>query len=159
MLPLQTCVISVFRMTAALAVALGSLAGCSREPPQAVPIAVGEARCSECGMLIAAPEFAGEIVGTRPAAETFDDIGCLVRRVAGKPLAGGEAAFVTDYQTGAFVDATRAAYLRTNAVATPMHSGLLAFATKEAAETARAQHGGTVLTWKDLPELYKQPSR
>lgn len=123
---------------------------CGRGPPEPVEIALNEDECSHCRMAISRRAFAAEAVTPSGTVHFFDDIGCLVRWVSGRPPPEGTGLFVVDFADGSWLDATRARFVRADSLETPMGSGLVAFGSAErAAEEAQRLHG-VVLKWGGL---------
>lgn len=133
---------------------------CGSGEPRPVPLVLDEDACSYCRMAISQREFAAEAVTRSGRAERFDDIGCLLDWRRGWEVPEGTAFFVVDFDTGEWLDAEDATFLRSRAIPTPMGSGLVAFGAREAAAAARERLGlgegssatgvGTTLGWPDL---------
>ncbi|MDR7554682.1 MAG: hypothetical protein QN157_03655 [Armatimonadota bacterium] len=117
-------------LTPALWALLGRADGTG--PPQ---IRYGVDRCQACGMLIADPRFAAAArIGA--SVRRYDDIGCLVRD-AGDLLAAERAvAWVHDLPSERWLEASRAWYVRSPTLRTPMGYGLAAYADRGAARQA-----------------------
>ncbi|HEY5609695.1 MAG TPA: hypothetical protein VIL97_00700 [Thermoanaerobaculia bacterium] len=96
---------------------------CSSAPPGPEPIPPGAA-CGGCRMAISNPRLAAQIVATGEEPIFFDDLGCL-RAYEKRPSA---IAYVADYQTGVWLDASTASYFRCDSIETPMSSHLIAVA-------------------------------
>jgi copper chaperone NosL len=113
------------------------------------PIVYGRDACASCRMHMSRPGFAGEIRARDGALTKYDDIGCLVRAI----LAGHRevpAAWVEDHATGTFVPLLSAHLVRAESAATPMGSGLVAFADADAARDHARAHGGRVMAFEDV---------
>ena len=125
------------------------LAGCEPGPQ---PIRVGEDRCAFCLMGIAEAPFAGELVTRRGRIHTFDSVECLAAYVNGRVEESEIAsAWVTDFTSSpALIDATAAAYLRSDGVRSPMGLGLAAFASTAARDSVQRELGGDVLDWQGV---------
>lgn len=140
-----------------LAITLLAIA-CGAGEPRPVPLVLDEDACSHCRMAISQREFAAEAVTPGGRVERFDDIGCLLdwRRKQEVPESTGF--FVVDFDTGDWLDATEAVYVRSRAIPTPMGSGLVAFGSRDAAAAASRRLGlgegaagaDTILDWRDL---------
>lgn len=128
------------RAHALLALALVA-AACGSGEPRPVPLVLDEDACSFCRMAISQRELAAEAVTRGGRVERFDDIGCLLDWRHEHEVPDGTAFFVVDFETGDWLDATEAVYLRSRAIPTPMGSGLLAFASREAAVAAEERLG------------------
>jgi copper chaperone NosL len=112
-------------------------------------------RCAECNMVVNSRTYAAQIVGSgKPLF--FDDIGCLVQyERQGKIQADAvHARFVRSVTTDAWLEVTKAVWVSTKDIRTPMGYGLHAFPDRQAAEAfVVGKSGAKVVTWKDLPAL------
>lgn len=142
-----------------LAIALLAVA-CGAGEPRPVPLVLDEDACSYCRMAISQRELAAEAVTPGGQVERFDDIGCLLDWRREREVPEGTVFFVVDFDTGDWVDATEAVYVRSRAIPTPMGSGLVAFGSRDAAAAASRRLGlsegssaagaDTILDWRDL---------
>jgi copper chaperone NosL len=66
---------------------------------------------------------------------------------------------VSDYTGGGWTEASKATYLISPRIKSPMGAGLAAFSTSEAAAKARGEHGGEVYDWPKLKEKLSSESR
>ena len=129
--------------------ALQGCAGPARadRPPD---IALGEDRCSRCGMVVSEERHAAGFVPTGDGeTEIFDDAGELVAslREAGFPDGRG---WVHD-AGGAWVDGTTAYYVAGPPAKTPMGTGLVAFG-RRADAVAHAGSEWPVLSWAEAKD-------
>ena len=137
-----------------------AVAGCGAREPQPVALVLDEDACSFCRMAISQREMAAEAVSPGGRVERFDDIGCLLDWRSERKVPEGTVFFVVDFDSGEWLDAEEAAYLRSRAIPTPMGSGLVAFGSRSAALTAQERlelgHGpeeagvADVIGWEDL---------
>ena len=108
------------------------LAGCSRGQSEIKPptIRLGEDKCADCDMIINDMRFACAAIHEVSAGDyeslLFDDIGDLVRYLAKHSDQTFAASYVHDYETKAWIEADKAAYVSSPELKTPMASGLLA---------------------------------
>lgn len=112
--------------------------------------------CRQCSMQITEEnrKFA-VIVPAGIEHSAFDDIGCAMLWRSGecamRQAAFDENAVVRDHATGAEVPVLKAFFVIDSGVRTPMGFGVLAFASKEAAEAfVAAQKRGTVASYAGL---------
>ena len=135
--------------------------------PHPIP---ADARCPVCGMYPARdPRWAAQIVYTDGAAHFFDSpvslhlyLKDIARFGAGRSLDDIESRWVTDYDSGAWIDALAAFHVDGSDAAGPMRNGNLpAFATEAQAQAFAARHGGRVLsaTRIDAPLLARLDTR
>ena len=130
-----------YLLSAGLAILLSacSATGSSGGPPD---IVYGRHICLECGMIIseervaAAYEWEGE-------DRVFDDIGDMLihGKDAGEPGASTPA-WVHDYGTAAWIAAATAWFVSGEGIVTPMGRGIIAFASRTAAEEFASRAGG-----------------
>jgi copper chaperone NosL len=128
-----------------------ALAGCGGDPADAaVPpeISYGRDTCDNCGMIISDERYASGLVAPDGATTVFDDMGEMMRVVADEGLSERRA-WVHDWNSVEWIDATTAVFVRGAPETTPMGTGLIAFAKREDA-TAFADEGeADILTWDE----------
>lgn len=133
--------------------ALGALASCGSSPPSGPPqLRVGRDQCAECGMIISDERCSAALLverGSRREYLMYDDIGCMLDDERTGLDAAAIERYVHDHQTLAWISAESAAFVIADpaVVRTPMGSGLIAFAGREAA--MQGSPGAPVL---DAPE-------
>ncbi len=125
-----------------LALLAGALAGWLFWKPAPAagpePVRYGRETCDHCRMHFAVKGFAAERRDARGALHKYDDLGCLL-------AAGGEGkAWVEDHDGAGFVP-LEAATLVQSKLATPMASGLVAFAKASQAAAFAAEHAGRIV--------------
>ncbi len=143
---------------AATVVACGGDAGIG--PPE---VRLGRDECVECGMLIMEDRCSAarliEVRGTREA-QHFDDIGCMLEIEREDPAPTVVERYVRDHGTRAWVPAARAAFIQSEAIHTPMASGIVAFADRSGAEARVREAGGAgPLGYAAIGELRVQRQR
>lgn len=131
------------------------LAGCEPDAGNGPPtIRLGRDVCTECGMSIVEERSSAATIATVDGSRAellWDDIGCMLdweRSNAGTPIA---ARFVHDHETRSWVDAAVGHFVMSPKIATPMGSGLVAYASQDMARKSVSANGGAVLSWSDLP--------
>lgn len=118
---------------------LGALvAGCGSGEVRPVEI-FAEDMCAHCRMAFSDRRFAAELVTREREVYKFDDIGCLESFREEHPGTPPAALFVRDYPSNSWLPVERATVVRTG-VATPMASGLVAFADSLEARAFVAGH-------------------
>ena len=111
-----------------LPAALLLLASCGGVPAP-VEIDVRSDACAWCRMAVSDLRTAAQLVAPLEEPRVFDDVGCLRDYLAGGArLPSGAVAYVADHRTRAWVSAARAVYAQTPRLATPMGSGIAAWA-------------------------------
>jgi copper chaperone NosL len=134
----------------AIASLLFSACGSAASGPPS--IVLDRTSCAGCGMLVSDLRFAAAYRTEEGEELVFDDIGCFLRNL---PAAGASRVWVKDYETSEWVDGETAFYVRSRAVETPMSGGIVAFASREAAE----RHEGELLRFADLKESSARAQR
>jgi len=130
-----------------------TVSGCVGEHRRRPPvIRYGRDVCDECRMIISEERFSAASFNSEGEAVRFDGIGCLIRYHVRHPL-HAEKTWVHDYQSEKWVQADSAFFVSTQTVATPMGSGIVAFASQSEAARFMSDHGGTSVEWNNLPAL------
>lgn len=126
------------------------------QPPE---IHYGEDLCAACNMIISDPRFAcsylHEVEPGRYASLIFDDIGDMLQMARQQPEHKIVAWYVHDYTSEEWLDATRAFYVVSPELHTPMAHGIAAHATTAAAQQLAAEVHGQVVDWAGLVNLVK----
>lgn len=130
--------------------------GLPLDAPRVIPV---DARCPVCGMFPArSPDWAAQVIFSNGDAQFFDsplslfsylqDVGRYTRgRDAGQIV----ARYVSDADSGRWIDARSAMYVHGSAARGPMRSGNLpAFANADAAQHFASARGGIVLRAADI---------
>ncbi len=132
---------------AAILVALG---GCGGDGP--VDIDVSADSCSRCRMSIDQLAHAGEIITASGEVKKYDSLGCLAedyrRQTGAGPRARG--AFVVDYRTHRWVEASAAHYALASLPTDHMGYGIAALASREQALELVGGASEKVVTWDQL---------
>jgi copper chaperone NosL len=143
----------VFTRRALLLGAAGiGLAGCgggdgdNDGPPD---ISYNRENCDRCGMLIAEPKHAAALVPDEGDELHFDDVGEMVA-VAQEQGVDRTRVWVHDHDTGDWTDGLAAFYVVDPLRRTPMATGVVAFATREAAEVFGAENSASASSWSEL---------
>jgi copper chaperone NosL len=129
--------------SAVLAAVLLLLAGCGPEEVRPVDI-YPEDLCAGCRMAISDERFAAEIIAPDGEAYKFDDLGCLWKFRKGEGGSHPAAIFLKDFQTKEWVPYARATIVSAG-IATPMASGMVAFADTARARAFVAEHPAAVV--------------
>ncbi|TLP80183.1 nitrous oxide reductase accessory protein NosL [Maribacter sp. ACAM166] len=130
-----------------------SFSSCSISPK---PIAYGSDGCHFCSMTIVDKQHAAEFVTKKGRSYKFDASECMLNYLKGIDKESVALFLVNDYDApGEFIDATKATYLISNNIPSPMGAFLTAFETLEAAENVKSINKGELFTWKLLQERFK----
>ncbi|MGC1631744.1 MAG: nitrous oxide reductase accessory protein NosL [Gelidibacter sp.] len=127
------------------------LASCSVDPQ---PINYGSDACHYCEMTIVDKQHASQLVTSKGKAFKYDAIECMVHSLQDE-FATPEMAhyLVADLnQPGELIDATRASYLISENLQSPMGANLSAFLNAEAGKKAQEKFTGKIYTWKEIQD-------
>jgi len=127
--------------------------GCSSVKP--LPVVVGD-RCFRCGRPIDEVKLAGELIDQRGHALKFRSAACMARFLAEQ---GDEyrAMFVTDYNTGRFIELSDAKFAKVTVNKATLEKDYLAFHDAAAAEQMARSEGGSVMAWEAVLAAAKTP--
>lgn len=142
-------------------VALAMLAGCSQpQEPSPPVIYFGQHECDVCRMIISDDRYAAALVHVddrgRFMSMAFDDIGCLLeleQEQEGQTLQI-VARYVTDAETGQWLDASDATYLHSKSLRTPMAYYLAALPDRNRAAAMQQEHPGDILTFEQVRQRH-----
>lgn len=112
--------------------------------------------CTSCKMAISQARYAAQVVDKDGNAYKFDDIGCLLRYLGEHNLAQHRI-YVMDYESQQWLPAETAAFVKSEAVESPMASGLAAFRDHSAAQQFLKNNPGQVMKLSELLERPPEP--
>ncbi len=128
---------------------------CSVEPQ---PINYGSDACEFCKMTIVENRWAAEIVTDKGKAYKYDAIECMMNYMNRNDINTNTLALllVDDYtQPGILIDATKASYIKSEAIPSPMGAFLSAFSTAKDGEATVSEKGGEVFDFQELKSRYE----
>lgn len=129
------------------------IVGCSVGPK---PIDYGHVGCHYCSMTIVDKQHAAQLITKKGKVFNFDAIECMMNHLKDEDESTMALFMVNDFdQPGELVDATKATYLISENIPSPMGAFLSAFSEEEAAQFALDINGGKLLTWNQLKQEYK----
>ena len=121
--------------------------------PKAEPIDYGKEECAFCKMTIVSPQFASEVVTQKSKAFKYDAVECMLQAPQEDQVA---LHLVCDYlKEGNLIDATKATYLISPEIQSPMGAHLAAFASKEEAQKVQAEKGGDLYDWAGIQAKFQ----
>ena len=121
--------------------------------PKAEPIDYGKEECAFCKMTIVSPQFASEVVTQKSKAFKYDAIECMLQAPQEDKIA---LHLVCDYlHENTLIDATKATYLISKEIRSPMGAHLAAFASKEEAQKVQAEKGGDLYDWAGIQAKFQ----
>lgn len=120
------------------------------------PVNYGLDACHFCSMTIVDQQHAAQIVTKKGKAFKFDASECMMNHL--KQVKNDEIALflVNNYNApGEYIDATKATYLISQDIPSPMGEFLTAFASLKDAEGVKSDQQGALLTWNQLQARFK----
>jgi copper chaperone NosL len=115
------------------------------------PIDYGNDGCQFCKMTIVDKVHAAEIVTKKGKVYKFDASECMVNFLNELDHSEIEFYLSNNYtEPGALIDATKATFLISENIPSPMGAFLSAFKNKTDAEKIQTEKGGTIYTWDKL---------
>lgn len=126
------------------------LQACSVKPE---PLVYGKDMCYACKMTLVDNKFGAEILTKKGKVYKFDDVNCLITFYTSnyEEKSNIQQVLVIDFATpGKLIDANTAHFVRSEAIRSPMASGIAAFSTKEQLKSHNNQWMGELLTWEEV---------
>ncbi|TDS12832.1 copper chaperone NosL [Maribacter caenipelagi] len=124
------------------------LIGCNSSPKA---IAYGSDGCHFCSMTIVDKQHAAQFMTKKGRTYSFDATECMLNHLKDIDMATIAQYSVNDYdEPGALIDATKATYLISKNIPSPMGEYLSAFGNLEAANKTKEENGGELFTWDQL---------
>ncbi len=120
------------------------------------PFNYGKDSCYFCKMGIVDAKYGGEVITKKSKVYKFDDAVCMVRFLQSGTLKEDEIAqkVIINYEkANDFIAVNKAVFWISAELRSPMGSNAAAFATQQAAEKAKGNKEGKLLSWN---ELYKK---
>jgi len=115
------------------------------------PITYGLESCHYCSMTVVDQQHAAQLVTKKGKTYTFDSSECMINHLKEREQAEVALVLANDYNApGKLIDATKATYLISDGIPSPMGEFLTAFASKEDAESTQEAHSGKLYTWQAL---------
>jgi copper chaperone NosL len=137
----------VTRLRDALLLLALACTGCPGDAPRpdAPPdMRYGVDPCARCAMIVSEERFAAAYVTPEGEARRFDDLGCLTAHLVEQPEAVAEV-WVHDDESRTWLRGSQAWYAHTEALMTPMGTGIVAVKDEAAARAVVARARGRVL--------------
>lgn len=127
---------------------------CSVNPQ---PINYGSDACHFCNMTIVDRQHASQLVTAKGKAYKYDAIECMVHSLQDEFKDTEMAHYlVADFhQPGKLIDATKAFYLVSEKLQSPMGANLSAFVNEEAGKKAQEKFTGDNYSWKPIQDHLK----
>ena len=126
---------------------------CSNSPK---PIAYGDDGCHYCKMTIVDKIHAAEIVTQKGKVYKFDATECMINFMEEFDTTEIALYLSNNYTTPeSLIDATKATFLISENIPSPMGAFLSAFKDKADAEKMQSAKGGTLYNWNELLAHFK----
>jgi copper chaperone NosL len=158
-----THLLSRLSLAALAATVALALPGCGGEEPLSPPhILYGQQECEHCRMIISDGRFAAAMIvdradGTR-ATPVFDDINCLFDFEHECEDCSVLMRYLHDVNTRQWLDASGAAFVFSEAIETPMASGVAAAESRDGLTDLQRQHNGEFLDFAALQQRFTKSS-
>jgi copper chaperone NosL len=124
------------------------LASCSSMEAQ--DLKINKDRCNFCEMTISDGRFGAEVITNKGRAFKFDDLICLLDYVHANKQEIAKF-YVNDYgQNNKLIDATKAFFVESDALRSPMRGNIAAYENKKVAQDYADKVESFVMTWEDL---------
>lgn len=116
----------------------------------------GSDGCHFCSMTIVDRQHAAQFMTKKGRTYSFDASECMLNYLKEIDQTTVATFLVNDYSTpGQTIDATKATYLISKNLPSPMGEYLTAFGNFEAAEYAQSENGGELLNWEKVQIRFK----
>ena len=121
------------------------------------PINYGTDACHFCGMTIVDKQHASQIVTSKGKPYKYDAIECMVHSIQDEFKKTEMAHYVVaDFdQPGELIDATKAFYLVSENLRSPMGANLSSFNSENNANKAQQKFTGKTYSWKEIQQHLK----
>jgi copper chaperone NosL len=107
-------------------------------------------------MTIVDKQHAAQIVTKKGKAFKFDAMECMVNHLKEVDLATIELFLINDYQApGELINATKATFLISKEIPSPMGEYLSGFQSRVEAENVEAENKGKLYSWNELLTRFK----
>lgn len=130
------------------------LSSCNVSPQ---PVNYGSDACHYCDMTIVDRQHASQLVTSKGKAYKYDAIECLVHALQDEFKETEMAHYlVADFrQPGELIDATKASFLVSKKLQSPMGANLSAFLNKDAGKKAQEEFTGDMYSWEEIQNHLK----
>ncbi|WP_431163902.1 nitrous oxide reductase accessory protein NosL [Flagellimonas beolgyonensis] len=120
------------------------------------PIDYGHVACHYCSMTIVDKQHAAQLVTTKGKVLDFDAVECMMNQLKETDTSTIALFLANDFDNpGELIDATKATYLISENIPSPMGAYLSAFDEEGAAKFVLDANGGQLLSWSELKQQYK----
>jgi copper chaperone NosL len=128
------------------------MTSCAIEPKE---ISYGKDACHSCKMNIVDQQHAAETVSKKGKVFKYDSIECMIRDNKNNNAEDIAMFLVMDYNNpNTFMDATKASYIISEKIPSPMGGFLSALKTQFEAEKLQTEQTGTLYNWDDIQKQF-----
>jgi len=107
-------------------------------------------------MTIVDKQHAAQLVTKKGKVFNFDAIECMMNQLEDEDKSTMAMFMVNDFdQPGTLIDGTKATYLISENIPSPMGAFLSAFSEEQAAQHVLNENGGKVYTWSEIKKRFK----
>ena len=111
----------------------------------------GSEACQFCKMTIVDQQHAAQYVTKKGKQFKFDAVECMVNDLSDKEVEKIALLLVADYEApGQMIPASKAAFLISKEIKSPMGANLSAFSSVQAANLTKNKSGGEIYDWAEL---------
>ena len=140
----------MYRLTALVAFLCAVLLGCGPHGRETYPkISYGRDVCSECRMIISDPQFTAVFSDASGEIFKFDDIGCM-RLYEERNHPEIKTRWVRDYESGQWLEGSKAFFVFSKSFVTPMGHGIAAFGARGNALNFLKDREGRIVSWEEM---------
>lgn len=119
-------------------------------------VQIDKDQCVHCQMSIRDHRFAAVAIDNAGHTLKFDAIECLINFLKGKQESIFEKILIADYSnSGNWVDASAATYLKSNLIPSPMGAFLSGFQLRSGAVKVQREKGGELYNWEEIKKTFK----
>ena len=131
------------------------LGSCGVPTPR--PIKYGEDACHYCQMIIVQAPFTAQLLEKKGKIRVYDAIECMVEDYRiGRPEDVYRCVVALYDKPSSFIDASKAAYLQSAGIPSPMAANISAYTNKTEALNKRLKNEGQVYDWQGLQEYLRR---
>ncbi len=131
-------------------VAAIALTSCTVKP---APMAYGKDGCHFCKMTIVSPKFGAEVLTKKGKVFKFDDMHCVISFLKEDKVKAEDIAqtLAINYdKENDFIDVTKATFIISDKLRSPMNSNAAAFSSEQAATEHNKTFNGKIKNWQPL---------
>lgn len=143
----------MYRLTALAVFLWAGFLGCGSHGRETHPkISYGRDVCSECRMIISDPKFTAVFTDASGESFKFDDIGCM-RLYEERNHSEIKSMWVRDYESQQWLDGSKALFVFSKSLVTPMGHGIAAFGAEDKALNFLKEREGRMVSWKEMKNI------